>query len=172
MDGSGAGKSASYVIPNACQALGSYVFTDPKGELYDKTAGYLKNKGYKIKVLNLVRPQKSDGYNPLYHIKNEIDVDVIANTIVKGQGEEEGQEGGEDDNLPLVTLKYISVCQCCKIPFDNIGHLPYLFKCGHFFCKKCISQQFTGKEGIIFIITNINFLINLFINYIIYILNF
>ena len=87
LDGSGAGKSASYVIPNACQALGSYVFTDPKGELYDKTAGYLKEKGYKIKVLNLVRPQKSDGYNPLFHIKNEIDVDVIANTIVKGQGE-------------------------------------------------------------------------------------
>ncbi len=85
LDGSGAGKSASYVIPNACQLLGSYVFTDPKGELYDKTAGYLKAKGYKIKVLNLVRPQNSDGYNPLLHIKNEIDVDVIANTIVKGQ---------------------------------------------------------------------------------------
>lgn len=87
MDGSGAGKSASYVIPNACQMLGSYVFTDPKGELYDKTAGYLKEKGYKIKVLNLVRPQKSDGYNPLVHIRNEIDVDVIANTVVKGQSD-------------------------------------------------------------------------------------
>ena len=44
--GSGAGKSASYVIPNAAQLLGSYVFTDPKGELYDKTAGYFKSKGY------------------------------------------------------------------------------------------------------------------------------
>lgn len=40
--GSGSGKSASYSIPNAYQMLGSYVFTDPKGELYDKTAGYLK----------------------------------------------------------------------------------------------------------------------------------
>ena len=55
LDGSGAGKSASYVIPNACQLLGSYVFTDPKGELYDKTAGYLKEKGYKIKVLKYWR---------------------------------------------------------------------------------------------------------------------
>ena len=26
--------------------LGSYVFTDPKGELYDKTAGFLKKNGY------------------------------------------------------------------------------------------------------------------------------
>ena len=85
--GSGAGKSASYVIPNALQLLGSYVFTDPKGELYDKTAGYFKSKGYEVKVLNLVHPQNSDGYNPLHHINNEIDVDIIANTIVKGQGD-------------------------------------------------------------------------------------
>ena len=54
--GSGSGKSASYSIPNAYQMLGSYVFTDPKGELYDKTAGYLKANGYDIKVLNLVNP--------------------------------------------------------------------------------------------------------------------
>ena len=44
MDGSGAGKSASYSKPNAYQKLGSYVFTDPKGELYDDTAGYLRTK--------------------------------------------------------------------------------------------------------------------------------
>ena len=86
--GSGSGKSASYSIPNAYQLLGSYVFTDPKGELYDRTAGYLKANGYDIKVLNLVRPQYSDGYNPLMHISSEIDVDVIANTIVKGQKSE------------------------------------------------------------------------------------
>ena len=83
--GSGSGKSSAYSIPNAHQRLGSYVFTDPKGELYDATAGYLREHGYNIKVFNLVRPQFSDGYNPLMHINSEIDVDVIANTIVKGQ---------------------------------------------------------------------------------------
>ena len=91
--GSGSGKSASYSIPNAFQMLGSYVFTDPKGELYDRTAGYLKQHGYEIKVLNLVRPQYSDGYNPLMHVSSEIDVDVIANTIVKGQ---KTGDGGSD----------------------------------------------------------------------------
>ena len=85
MDGSGSGKSASYSIPNAYQMLGSYVFTDPKGELYDRTAGFLKAHGYKIKVLNLVRPEYSDGYNPLMHVASGLDVDVIANTIIKGQ---------------------------------------------------------------------------------------
>ena len=91
--GSGSGKSASYSRPNAYQLLGSYVFTDPKGELYDRTAGYLRSKGYEIKVLNLVKPQYSDGYNPIMHISSEIDVDVIANTIVKGQ---KTGDGGSD----------------------------------------------------------------------------
>ena len=85
--------------------LGSYVFTDPKGELYDRTAGYLKEHGYEIKVLNLVRPQYSDGYNPLLHISSELDVDVIANTVVKGQ---KGEGGGSDpywDDMAEMLLK-------------------------------------------------------------------
>ena len=102
MDGSGSGKSASYSIPNAYQCLGSYVFTDPKGELYDRTAGYLRERGYDIKVLNLVRPQYSDGYNPLMHISSELDVDVIANTIVKGQKTESGADPYWDDMAEML----------------------------------------------------------------------
>ena len=105
LDGSGSGKSASYSIPNAYQCLGSYIFTDPKGELYDRTAGYLKQKGYEIKVLNLVRPQFSDGYNPLMHVASEIDVDVIANTIVKGQKSEGGSADPYWDDMAEMLLK-------------------------------------------------------------------
>ena len=105
MDGSGSGKSASYSIPNAYQMLGSYIFTDPKGELYDRTAGYLKQNGYDIKVLNLVRPQYSDGYNPLMHITSELDVDVIANTIVKGQKSEGGGSDPYWDDMAEMLLK-------------------------------------------------------------------
>lgn len=103
--GSGSGKSASYSIPNAYQMLGSYVFTDPKGELYDKTAGYLKANGYDIKVLNLVKPQNSDGYNPLMHISSEIDVDVIANTVVKGQKTDGGGSDPFWDDSAEMLLK-------------------------------------------------------------------
>ena len=105
MDGSGSGKSASYSIPNAYQCLGSYVFTDPKGELYDRTAGYLKEQGYDIKVLNLVRPQYSDGYNPLMHISSELDVDVIANTVVKGQQSESSSSDPYWDDMAELLLK-------------------------------------------------------------------
>ncbi len=119
LDGSGAGKSASYVIPNACQLLGSYVFTDPKGELYDKTAGYLESKGYKIKVLNLVRPQNSDGYNPLLHIKNEIDVDVVANTIVKGQNTANASDPFWDDMAEMLLKALIYYLKAVRPPEEQ-----------------------------------------------------
>ncbi len=103
--GSGSGKSSSYTIPNAHQMLGSYVFTDPKGEIYDSTAGYLQKNGYEIKILNLVNPTSSDSYNPLQHIQNEIDVDVIANTIVKGQKSEGMASDPYWDNMAEILLK-------------------------------------------------------------------
>ena len=84
--------------------LGSYVFTDPKGELYDDTAGYLKAHGYDIKVLNLVNPANSDGYNPLMHVASELDVDVIANTVVKGQSAE-GKSDPYWDDMAEMLLK-------------------------------------------------------------------
>lgn len=103
--GSGSGKSASYSIPNAYQMLGSYVFTDPKGELYDRTAGFLRKNGYDIKVLNLVNPQFSDGYNPLKHISSNLDIDVIANTIVKGQQTDSGKADPYWDDMSELLLK-------------------------------------------------------------------
>lgn len=119
--GSGSGKSASYSIPNAYQMLGSYVFTDPKGELYDKTAGYLKANGYDIKVLNLVNPENSDGYNPLMHIQSEINVDVIANTIIKGQDSDgKGSDPFWDNNAEML-LKSLIYYLLEKRPKEEIN---------------------------------------------------
>jgi len=86
--GSGSGKSASFAIPNAMQLLGSYVFTDPKGEIYDRTAGMFQKNGYKVHVINLAEPKCSDGYNPLSHIRGTLDVDTIVKIISKKEGGE------------------------------------------------------------------------------------
>ena len=114
--GSGAGKSATYSKPNAYQMLGSYVFTDPKGELYDDTAGYLKSHGYNVKVLNLVNPANSDGYNPLAHVNSELDVDVIANTVVKGQKSEGGSSDPYWDDMAEMLLKALIYYLLAKRP--------------------------------------------------------
>lgn len=103
--GSGSGKSSAYTIPNAHQCLGSYIFTDPKGEIYDRTAGYLKSQGYEIRLFNLVNPESSDSYNPIQHVQSDIDVDIIASTIVRGQKGEGGNSDPYWDNMSELLLK-------------------------------------------------------------------
>ncbi len=65
----------------------------------------MKEQGYEIKVLNLVRPQYSDGYNPLMHIASELDVDVIANTVVKGQKSDGSTSDPYWDDMAEMLLK-------------------------------------------------------------------
>ena len=60
----------------------------------------------------------------------------------------ENNSNNDDEELPLITLNFISVCQCCKNSFDNSIYKPYLLKCGHFFCIKCIKDYFTDQNGI------------------------
>ncbi len=43
----------------------SVLVTDPKGELYDKTAQAFEDSGYRVHVINLREPARSDGWNPL-----------------------------------------------------------------------------------------------------------
>ena len=61
---SGAGKTRSIVTPNLLQATGSYVVSDPKGNLYKQYGNYLRKQGYTVKCLDFVNPERSVGYTP------------------------------------------------------------------------------------------------------------
>lgn len=82
--------------------------------------------------------------------KKEFNKKIAKETEID-QVSEEGyiQNEGEENELPLVTLNYISICQCCKNKFDKEKCLPYLLKCGHFFCLNCIKQYFIDKTGVV-----------------------
>jgi len=103
--GSGAGKSACYIKPNILQMLGSYVITDPKGELYRETSGFLKENGYEVRAFNLVNPEYSDRYNPLSHIVDHTSVDIIAHTIVQGATKGQGSNDPFWDETAKMLLK-------------------------------------------------------------------
>ncbi len=63
----GSGKTQLIVFPmvNVLAKKGeSMIITDPKGEIYDATANMLKERGYKIIVLNLRDPQRGNAWNP------------------------------------------------------------------------------------------------------------
>ena len=44
----------------------SVLVTDPKGELYERTASAFEESGYRVEVINLREPHKSNGWNPLF----------------------------------------------------------------------------------------------------------
>ena len=56
--GSGAGKTRFYAKPNIMNANTSFVVLDPKGELLRDTGHLLEEKGYEIKVLDLIDMEK------------------------------------------------------------------------------------------------------------------
>ncbi len=81
--GSGAGKTLFFVTVNLLLCEGcSFIVTDPKGENIKNCAGILKEKGYVIKVLNLVEMEKSDGYNPFRYIRNENDIIKLVTNLI------------------------------------------------------------------------------------------
>ena len=81
--GTGVGKSSVVLIPSIFKMRGSFVIHDPSGELYIKTAGYLKQKGYQIRVLNFTNPNKSSGYNPLQRINTTSDIQKVASMLIE-----------------------------------------------------------------------------------------
>lgn len=81
--GSGASKTRGYVKPNILEANTNYVITDPKMEVLTATGGFLKSKGYDIRVLNLVNFEQSDGYNPFRYIRDDKDVLRLVNNLIQ-----------------------------------------------------------------------------------------
>ena len=99
--------------------------------------------------------QKEDSYiidNEILQNKNSKEINDQINLNSNQFTEEDVNadiNNSQDDELPLITLNFISICQCCKNKFDNKNNIPYLLKCGHFFCINCIKQYFTDETGII-----------------------
>ena len=79
---SGCGKTRTIVEPNLLQAEGSYVISDPKGNLHKKYAKYLKDRGYEVVVMDFVHPEQSARYNPILHCKNTNDIMNLAFALV------------------------------------------------------------------------------------------
>lgn len=81
--GSGAGKTRFYAKPNIMQANTSFVILDPKGELLRDTGHLLEEKGYVIKVLDLINPERSHCYNPFVYLRDDDDIQRLATNIMK-----------------------------------------------------------------------------------------
>lgn len=108
--GSGAGKSFRKIKPDIMQMFGSYVVTDPKGELYRDMAKILTENGYKIRVLNLININLSNAYNPFAYMTEEQDVLNVADLFMKnsaGEGEKEDFWTGAAQDMLVAVMVYL-----------------------------------------------------------------
>ena len=81
--GSGAGKTRFFCKPNAMQCNTSFVVLDPKGEIVRDIGGLLENKGYEVRVLDLINMHKSHCYNPFVYLRNDNDVQRLVTNLFK-----------------------------------------------------------------------------------------
>lgn len=86
--GTGGGKTKSVVEANLLHAYHqSLVVLLTKRRLLQEYAPLLEKNGYKVMVLDLVHPERSDvGYDPLLHIKDDSDIRALAKQLMVSSG--------------------------------------------------------------------------------------
>lgn len=79
---SGSGKTRSIVTPNLLQGVGSYIVSDPKGNLYRKYKDILESMGYEVKKLDFTEPIHSAHYNFFRYIRCTQDIVKVAHMLI------------------------------------------------------------------------------------------
>lgn len=122
----------------------SFIVTDPKGELYSKTAGFVKSKGYKTVVLNFRDIGYGDMWNPLslpyelYHSENKEQGISMLNDFVNTIAERQ-RNNTQDAFWPEMASSYalanlLLMAECGPMEEMSVGSLAAL--CGEHHVKQ------------------------------------
>lgn len=113
------GKTRTVVLQTiGTLALGgeSMVLSDPKGELYQFTYPYLKERGYKVIAIDFKNPRKSNQYNFLQPVIDAVDegdipkaVDAVWDITSQLVGEPKGERIWTDGEASIIASAIMSV---------------------------------------------------------------
>lgn len=109
---SGSMKTRSFCMNRILQGVSrgeSLIICDPKSELYEKSSEYLHEKGYTVRVFNLVNPENSDSWNCLAEIEGQelmaqLFVDVIIKNTANGSKGDHFWDSAEMNLLKALVL--------------------------------------------------------------------
>lgn len=131
----GAGKTSRYIIPNVLHRAKhqcSMVVNDPKGEVLEATSGYLERQGFDVVVINPEDPHHSHGFNPLAECKNEVEMEQIAEILLKCGS---SAQSGKDEFWVNGAIRFVSLFIKCLAnaglddpKVNNLANLYYLFQ--------------------------------------------
>lgn len=133
----GSGKTQSFFLPNIMKLDPEYslVITDPKGELYQKTAAHQRSVGREPILLKLDKKDVSISWNPLDVPTDSVTMAKVCTSIVKNKGGGGAGGGGDQDMWDqsaidlLMALVYIVKAlpaygeQASERPYGNLTNV-------------------------------------------------
>ena len=131
--GSGAGKTRFFVKPNLMEANCSFLVTDPKGETLRAVAPLLLERGYVIKVFDLIEPSRSDSFNAFAYIKDDKDVMKLVNNFIKNttpKGAQQNDPFWERSEIALDTALILYLIHEAPPEEQNFEMLIYMIENG------------------------------------------
>ena len=116
----GAAKTRTMVIPNLLECIGSYIVTDPKGNLYRNWGEYMRNHGYRVVRLSFIHPEKSARYNPLKYVKTTHQIQQLSSALVYSSEGRSNDPFWDESSLMLISslIAYIKE----TVPIYDKGH--------------------------------------------------
>lgn len=117
------------ILGNAGESM---IISDPKAEIYIRTADYLKQLGYQIEVINLRNPNYSIGWNPLtipyrFYCRGDMDKayefanDVAQNLVTEGRSSEPFWENSAASFLFGLIMSLFMFCKEHNLPEEDVN---------------------------------------------------
>lgn len=108
----GAAKTRTVITPNLLECVGSYVVTDPKGNLYCQWGDYLKTRGYRVVRLSFIHPEKSVHYNPLNYVTTTQQIQQLSSVLINKNKSGHADPFWDDSSLMLLNslIAYVKEC--------------------------------------------------------------
>lgn len=116
----GAAKTRTVITPNLLECVGSYVVTDPKGNLYRQWGDYMKRHGYRVVRLSFIHPELSVHYNPLKYVKTTQQIQQLSNSLV--YADEGRAQDPYWDNTSLMLINSLIAYIKETVPEKSMDH--------------------------------------------------
>lgn len=125
---SGSMKTRSFCMNRILQGVSrgeSLVICDPKSELYEKSSEYLRDKGYTVRVFNLVNPENSDSWNCLAEVEGqELMAQLFVDVIIRNtKGDSKGDYFWDSAEMNLLKALVLYVDRGYPEESRNMGQV-------------------------------------------------
>ena len=117
----GAAKTRTVITPNLLECVGSYVVTDPKGNLYRQWGAYMEDHGYRVVRLSFIHPERSVHYNPMRYVNTTQQIQQLSSALVRSSRGYSPDPFWDDSSLMLINsmIAFIKETNSVNAGLDN-----------------------------------------------------